>query len=505
MSAMNASDKATSRIIVGGIGRATRNLSTMFGQAGTFVLETRICEVHLMLVRSLLCFALALACAPAAQAALLVGAESNAEIVNSTVSEAGQHEALVRMKLQGTQVVRANFGWNEIAAACAGQTSEALADPDNACYNWRLVDSLVASSSALGLQPLVSFTRTPAWASGSLDPMYMGETDAQFTRVMDFYVSFHRAAAARYRTGSPHGTIRYWTVHNEPNSAQFWKPRPSAERYGLLYARTAVAIRQAHPGALIAAGPTNPNGMPPYGIPPLTFIKRTVPVIERNLPGTLATKRTYLRYWAHNPYPNPKSQPTVPNPAHPDSIGLARMSRLIAQLDSMPLTRGAHVWATEFGWETAGPGPTVSQARQAQFIAEAFDMLGALGRVDIGINYGVVDPLDPADWQSGTWTASGQAKASMAMMQRMVSVPQAGLAGSVKAGQLVRIWGRSNIARTSGRLMYRRAGGVWKAVPGQRRQADGSIRASLRLARGSWQLATRDALGQGPVRQVRAL
>lgn len=471
------------------------------------------CDHELVFASPLITSVLAFLVLAAPSHALMVGAESNGEIVNSNVTPQMQRATLERMRAQGSQLVRANFGWNEIAAACGGQTPAQLADHTNSCYNWTLVDSFAQTTAELGLVPLISLTRVPSWANASSDVNNMGGTSAQFTQVMNHYVALHQAAGTRYRTGSVYGTINYWTIHNEPNSARFWAPRPNAERYGLLYARTAVALRAVHPLARIAPGPTNPTGNGRYSIRPLDFVRRATIAADKYLPGTLANRRSYMRYWAHNPYPAARHQPSVSSGAAAHIIGMARLGLLVRQLDAHPLTKGAHVWATEFGWETSKAPQVTSAAQQAQFIAEAFDWMDSLHRVDIGVNYGLTDPVDPVDWQSGTYTSSGQAKPAVAMMRRMISVPAAGTAGKLKAGK-VKVWGRSNVAPKSGQLVYRKIGGfAWKPVPGQRRAADGSIRSTVNLVRGSYQFAVRDAgslilgikAGTGPTRSVLAL
>lgn len=431
--------------------------------------------------------------APSSASAILAGAESNRELVNSNLTPAKQAQALTKMQRQGVQVVRGNFGWNEVAVGpCAGQGAAALENPDNACYNWTLLDSLVTQANARKIDVLISLTRVPAWVIGG-EPKDMGRTPAQFRTVLAHYAAFHKAAATRYRTGSPHGTIRYWTVHNEPNSADYWGPWPNAARYAQLYARTAMAIKAAHPRALVAPGPTNPSAN--NGIKPVKFIRDFQRHALRYLPGSVAAKRRYINAWAHNPYPGYNTQPHVPfRFAHPQSIGMANIDRLFRQLDASPLTRGTRVWATEFGWETVG-SLRVSEPVQAQLIAEAFAWLHSKRRVTIGISYGLSDPIEPGDWQSGTFTHWGRPKLSMKMFQRMVAVPEAGLSSRVGRARPVRIWGKSNVNPSTGILAYSvvgRAcapGKAWCAVPGQRRDRAGAIKASMRLPRATVRFA----------------
>jgi hypothetical protein len=335
----------------------------------------------------------------------------------------------------------------------------------------------------------------------------MGSTTDQFRTVMANYAAFHKAAATRYTAGSAFGTIKYWTVHNEPNSPNFWHPAPNAQRYAALFAAASKAIHAANPSAVVAAGPTNPTGNSDRvnnipGIRPAAFIAQFQKAIPMYLPG--AQLRANLNAWAHNPYPGTNSQPNVQSPGAPSTaIGMASISRLFKALDANSSTRGLKVFATEFGWETSGSVRTTT-ARQAQFLAEAFDWLDSKNRVLIGIHYGLTDPVNPLDWQSGTFYANGTPKPAFKMFQRMVSVPKAGLSGRMARNTTVSIWGRGNVNPATGALGYRIVGRKCSpkvvkitdfcVVPRQIKRSDKSIRANMKLTmRGTYQFATWDA------------
>lgn len=442
-------------------------------------------------------------------ATIIVGSESNGHLINSNVTPEGQRRELRLMKAQGTQLVRANIGWNEVAAACGGATPEQLSDYNHPCYNWAIIDGLVMGAQSLGMKVLISVTRTPSWASGSSDPANMGSTDEQFVHVAYHYAAFHTAAASRYRTGSPYGTVGYWTVHNESNSATFWKPAPDPDRYGRLYALTAVAIRRASPDARIAAGPTNPTGNGELSIHPLDFIEAAQDAINYYLPGDLEERRSYIDAWAHNPYPVATGQPHRPRSTRlTHVVGMAHVGRLIEQIDAHELTKDKKLWATEFGWETRGR-TSVSEQRQAQFIAEAYHWLDSWGRFEIGGSYGLTDPSAASDLQTGTYRVSGAPKPAAVMMQRMISVPAAGMYGKVPWGSAVEVWGRSNLSPRTGQLVYSVNGGPWRKVAAQKRARDGSIRATMLITSSSVRFAVHDKVrhvrrGLGAVRAVRA-
>lgn len=410
---------------------------------------------------------------PASASAIMVGMESSSELVNTTQTEEQRERALDLMKQQGVQVVRVNWRWYEIAEGCAGQSATQLQDHENACYDWSRLDHMVREANKRKMQVLLSIQQNPSWLHpGKSSPadgtqFYMGRNQAEFNRTKVFYSSFHRAAATRYRNGSPIGFIRNWTVHNEPNSPVFWGGKPNPVWYAQLYGSTARAIRAGNPGSRIAPGPTGPTGGT-GGVKPLAFLRTFQKFAPRYLPGSMANKRKYINAYAHNPYPDATSQPKyMSRRQNRDYISMGSIDKLFKQLDANPLTRRTKVWATEFGWQT--PPETnrlirVSTTLQARFAAEVFDYLdskrlGRTGRVEIGIWYGLTDPDGAEDWQSGTIFNNGRRKPSFYMFQNMISVQDAALNGRVKANSRVRVWGRSNTNPGATRLVWRLVGG----------------------------------------------
>lgn len=417
---------------------------------------------------------------PTSAHAILVGMESNRELVNSTQTPELQAEALQKMKDQGVAVVRANYRWYEVAEGCAGQSPRQLENHLNPCYTWDRLDSLVQQANQRRMSVLLSLTQNPSWLHRTDNRLMMG-TGGAFNRGLVHYAAFHKAAGTRYRQGSGFGFVRFWTIHNEPNSRTYWggmRHAASPRDYARLYAAAAVALKGANPAALIAPGPTGPTGGA-GGIRPVRFVREFQTHVVRYLPGPMANKKRFINAWAHNPYPGFNHQPhKAAGASHVEAVSMAMIDRLFKQLDKAPITRGTKVWATEFGWETNGPFST-NERLQAQFIAEAFDWLNSKRRVQIGISYGLTDPpaADVHDWTSGTFTNAGKPKQSYAMFQRMVSVPQAGTNGVVRAGTKLRIWGRSNVNPGGTLLSYRLVGrkcnpGFTAAqhclVPGQR-------------------------------------
>jgi hypothetical protein len=445
-------------------------------------------------------FALAVA-APAAQATLY-GVESNAELANSNVTRASQGATLDKMRAQGVGIVRANVHWNEAApAGCATVPLATLRNPDNGCYDWSIFDGIVQEAAARNIQVLVSVTQAPQWLHGSSDPTYLGATSTQWTRTVQYYSAFLSAAATRYTAGSPHGTVRLWTVWNEPNSVHYFGPMNSAAliraapaRYAQLFAQSSMAIKAANASALVALGPTGPQSTP---WKPITYIKAVQAKLPLFLPGTGAAERHYVDAWAHNPYPGitgPPSHGTARSP----SVGMSNIRDLVKQLDAAPITRGLRIWATEFAYQTNPPDDVlgISPSLQGRYLAECFDWLDATRRVTVVIWYGFTDPADLTDWQGGTYFNDGTPKVSLLWWRRPISVPT----NITRRGSLVRVWARSMVNPLATRVAYSVDGRSWRLLPLKGRRADGTTVVAVRVTRKMW-FATWDGV-RGPARVV---
>ncbi len=433
------------------------------------------------------------------------GVEANNDLANSNRTTAQRTETFDRMQAQGVRIVRVNMGWNELAASCGGQSPAQLADHTNACYSWGVFDEVVDLARDHGILMLVSVSRAPSWLHGSNNPSYVGASGTQWARTVQHYEAVMRAAATRYRQGSTLGTVRFWTIWNEPNSPTYFAPMNTAalkrampRRYAQLVGRTAVAIKTANPSASVAAGPTGPTGGS-AGIKPITFVAQVQAALPAFLPGaTVAAKRRWINGWAHNPYPGITTAPSRGTITSP-SVGMANIRDLFRQLDRSTVTRGLPVWATEFGYQTNPPDRVlgIRATLQGRFMAESFDWLSSTGRVPIAIWYGFRDPDQLGDWQSGTWYTNGRAKVSRLWAMRPVSVP----VDRVRRGQAVRVWARSMVNPGATRIAYSTDGRTWRLHPPTGRRSDGTTVQQFRLNRTSW-FATWDGV-RGPARVVR--
>ncbi len=213
--------------------------------------------------------------------------------------------------------------------------------------------------------------------------------------------------------------------------------------------------------------------------------------------GTTAAKRSWLAAWSHNPYPGTSTAPsrgTIKSP----KVGMTNIRDLFTQLDAAPITRGMKVWATEFGYQTNPPDMAVgiSAALQGRYMGEAYDWLESTRRVTVLIWYGLTDPTDLGDWQSGTYYSSGQAKVSRAWAMRPISVP----VPIVRKGTRARVWARSMVNPAATRIAYSYDGRSWRLLPLKGRKADGTTVVAFRVVRTMY-VATWDGT-RGPARTL---
>lgn len=407
-----------------------------------------------------------------------------------TLSFGTQTQALDEMQALGVHVVRITMSWSDVAAGCsASLTLAELADPDNACYSWSLYDALVANAQSRGIQVLASVWKTPNWANGQADKPYnIGRNWSQFKVVVARYKSFITAAGTRYRAGSGHGVIKYWTIWNEPNSRRFWSPwtgaKDSAKRYAYMYSVGAAALKKVNKSAKVAPGPTGPNST---GSKPVTYIKNMQPWLKKY--------HARIDAWAHNTY---AGAPVAPNrPAfHSPSVGLGNISDLFNALDAAKITRHKQVWSAEFAYETPPDRHfSTSFQNQALWMGNAMDIAWRTHRVSMFIWYVMVDATAKDDWQSGVISASGKKKISYYMYQRPVSLSST----KIHKGDTVSVWGVSNLHPGAGKLVWSTSNKFTKVhTLRNRRGANGVRTASFRPpAKGTYFVAVRDGSGIG--------
>ena len=239
----------------------------------------------------------------------------------------------------GSRWVRIDINWSLIQRG--GPTS----------YDWASFDRVVRAARSRNLNVLAGILYTPAWARpGTADSAYPPADLAT-------YAAFARAAVQHY---APMG-VRHWEIWNEPN-IHFWKPVPEPERYAQMLRLSYAAIKQADPQAFVISA-----GLAPYGaygqasgnfMNPLTFL-------ERMYAAGAAGSFDALGWHPYN---------FTGIFFHPASAW-SQVAETSPSARSMMVANGdgaKQIWGTEFGAPTGTSSEAVTEAAQAQLVANGY-------------------------------------------------------------------------------------------------------------------------------------
>jgi hypothetical protein len=188
---------------------------------------------------------------PAAPAAAKRAPQGFLGVGPSTIPTAAEFQ---RMKQGGAGSVRFQLSWPAIQPTPSGP------------FDWSQVDPQVAGAAESGLTMLPFLFGTPAWAGdcSGVNPSVCDRVLPTRSAVGETgWKLFLAEAVKRYGpTGTfwtdtsdqynpPYSPIRLWQIWNEPNSAEFAPPRPSAISYYRLLQISNAAIKGVDPGASI--------------------------------------------------------------------------------------------------------------------------------------------------------------------------------------------------------------------------------------------------------------
>jgi hypothetical protein len=297
-------------------------------------------------MRRLVFLLVALACAPAAHAALphgFVGLYADDSFYGDSAYRLGQMQAQHRA---GVRTVRQPFEWWRV------ETKPGV-------YDWSGYDGYVGDAARAGLAVLPTLMAPPQFRSSRPSTsksraMFPPKSDAAFA-------AFAAAAVRRYGSAGsfwsshpqiPYVPIRSWQVWNEPNIPNFWRSGPSAKQYVALLRAASAAIRAADPKAeVVAAGLPNSH----LGVPFLRYLGRMYAAGANGLFDSLAI----------HPYAT-------------SAAGVVQLAERARALMNRNHDR-ARLWITEFGWSTGGDASAfrVSAQGQANRIALAISGLVA--------------------------------------------------------------------------------------------------------------------------------
>lgn len=252
------------------------------------------------------------------------------------LSDADLAADLDGMAATGARWLRVDFDWPSVQAGGRNH------------WNWSHIDRVVLSARARGISILAMPAYTPTWARPA------GTTDKTPPKDPADYARFVRAAVLRYH---PLG-VRSWEIWNEPNTADFWQPRPNVTAYARLFESASRAIHDVDPGATVITGGLAPAAnVEGSTVAPFTFV---VKMYHRGL-------GRYLDAVGMHPYTFPYAPRYAAdwNPFYklPTIYRIMRNHR-----DSEK-----KIWATEVGWGTGSSSRAVSDETQADYSRRLVD------------------------------------------------------------------------------------------------------------------------------------
>ncbi len=251
------------------------------------------------------------------------------------------------MAQMNVKLVRVDFDWSAIE----GQRGR---------YNWSYTDRMVDAARARNMRVVALMSYTPGWARPpGTDSHTPPLSDADFG-------GFARAAASRY---APLG-VRDWEIWNEPNSSDYWVPKPDVEKYGTLFRAAAEAIRGVDATATLITGGLTRGTDTPDGrrLAQATFVD--------------AMYRNGIAQTADAIAVHPYSFPALPVGVGPVG-GFAELPELHALMQRWG-DADKKIWITEFGAPTGNAPEAMSERDQAATLtaagrmAESWDWLGPL-------------------------------------------------------------------------------------------------------------------------------
>jgi polysaccharide biosynthesis protein PslG len=295
-----------------------------------------------------------------------------AHVLWSDVSRTAAERQLDLAAASGARLVRVDVGWSSLEEQGPGRWSR-----------WHLerLDHVVDAAQRRGLRLLLTFWRTPCWASSAPASLRRGCEGRWWDRGVDLHpprdpADFGRAAgrlAARYGT-----RVAGWEVWNEPNARSFLRARRPVQAYVRLLRAAYRAIKAAAPAVPVVGG---------------SLMYADARWTARAL---RAGARGHFDAWSVHPYAGdlPPSHAGAPgiDPEVTFAGGVPRVrAALLAQGADVPL------WLTELGWNTS---PVRGRARwldgvpeavQARYVREALELARRWPYVEAFVVYGLLD------------------------------------------------------------------------------------------------------------------
>ncbi len=222
------------------------------------------------------------------------------------------------MQAAGVYWIRLEFKWNAL-------------EPSLGTWNFGNYDFIVSNilSRGMSIMGLLAQYQVPSWYS---TPQNRPPAPAD-------YANWISQVASRYAS-----QISLWELGNEPNESLFWYPSPNATAYTALLQAGYNAIKAVNPSSkVISAG------------------------LSQNSPGAFlesmysADAKGYFDYLGMHPY----NQPNAPDFRVLDGM-LGHMSNH---------GDNKQIIITEVGWPTYSGSSGVSEANQATYIGQVYQMI----------------------------------------------------------------------------------------------------------------------------------
>jgi hypothetical protein len=306
----------------------------------------------------------------------------------------------------GAQVLRMNLYWNEVARARPDNPT----DPDDPAYNWSKWDEALERADQYGIDVILSIIGTPRWANGGKAVQYAPND-------WDDLQAFSQAAADRYRQ------VTKWMAGNEPNAPNFLKPQSvrrggkwvfvSPEIYANMCKAVVNGVNAARSSNTIACGALNPRGkLEANGrrdsVAPILFLQR------------MAAAGAPAEVIAVHPYSStPRWGPTKKIKSN-SQIVLGTINKFITAVNKA-YSKRTRIWVTEYGYQTNPPDKLfgVTWKTQAKWLTQAFNIMRKNPRIDIALNFQILDDSRLGGWQSGVMTNAAKPKPSYAAFKRL--------------------------------------------------------------------------------------
>lgn len=255
------------------------------------------------------------------------------------LSTADLNKQLDLMQSAGINWVRFDMLWNTV-------------EPTQSGLDFSKYDPIVSGIRSRGMQVigLLSQYWSPAW--------YRGSNPWNQPPAPQDYAMFAQTVANHYA-----GQIKLWEAGNEPNQDGFWYPQADATAYTALLKAAYPAIKAVDPNAkVISAGLSQAS--------PISFLTQMY----------ASGAKGYFDYLGMHPYTQPS----------PPSFGV------LDSLRSVMANNGdgnKQIMVTEVGWPTYSGSSGVTEANQATYINQVYQMIinGNYDYVPIACLYDFLD------------------------------------------------------------------------------------------------------------------